>query len=91
MTYLETRDLACKHFGITIDQFVKGGRKKETLNARICVSQTLKEMGYSVEDISNFIGTPMKKASQYLLSFEDKIRFDYDFKIIYDKFIKDIK
>lgn len=80
------KELACKHFKITKKQLEQGGRKVEVVYARTAIAQVLHEKGYSVYEISDIIGKSRPTVLHHLRTFEDRIRFDHDFRNMYNEF-----
>lgn len=85
------KELACKHFNITKKQFSENSRKIETVYARIAVANVLHLKGYSVYEIAEIIGKTRPTVLHHLRTFEDRFRYDYDFRTMYNEFIKEVE
>lgn len=85
------RELACKHFGVTMEVLNSCNRKADCVYARIAISKALHSKGYNIYEISNLINRKRSTILKHLCSFDDRYRFDYDFKFKYDCFIKEVE
>ncbi len=91
MKYEELVDLACKHFEITKANFDNSKKKQGVINARMSIANELHNDGYANEEIAVMMCTTKETISRYLLSFDDRVRYDYDFKSSYFEFKKEIR
>lgn len=90
MIYEKLKDSACQCFNITKSQFESGCRKIEIVHAKIAITKVLHSKGYSINEISSLIGRDRCTIMHYLNTFDDRYKYDCDFRNNYESFNSEV-
>lgn len=91
MNVTNLKNIACKHFKITMTQLDGSGRSINVVYARAAITSVLHSKGFLAVEIADILGRQRTTILHHLRTFEDRIKYDHDFRSMYNEFIKEVE